>query len=128
MAASPARQPGDGEAAFADELPPSRRIFVNRNLRMESIEAIGFDMDHTLAVYNTDNFNRLCFEMAAEHLIATKGYPPQIRDVPYRPAAAVRGLIVDKRLGNLLKVDAYNYVSRVRHGSRNVERSPFCPC
>ncbi len=55
--------------------PPRRRVFTNRNLRMGSIEAIGFDMDHTLAVYNTDNFNHLSFVMAIEALIRDKGYP-----------------------------------------------------
>ncbi|MFO7652191.1 MAG: HAD-IG family 5'-nucleotidase [Candidatus Krumholzibacteriia bacterium] len=109
-------------AAFAGDLPPSRRIFVNRNLRMNSIEAIGFDMDHTLAVYETDNFNRLCFEMAVERLIQVRGYPEQLRELSYDSHAAVRGLIVDKRLGNLLKVDGYGYVSRVRHGTRFLER------
>jgi hypothetical protein len=41
----------DGAEGFPlpGELPPRRRIFTNRNLRMESIAAIGFDMDHTLA-------------------------------------------------------------------------------
>ncbi len=104
------------------EMPPWRRVFINRNLRMESIAAIGFDMDHTLAVYQTDCFNELCFDMARERLAKAKGYPAEIGEVAYDPAAAIRGLIVDKRLGNLLKVDTYNYVSRVRHGMRFLDR------
>jgi len=99
-------------------LPPHRRIYTNRNLRMSSIEAIGFDMDHTLAVYNSDTFSRLSFDLAIDLLVVRKGYPDQVRRIVYDPAAAVRGLIVDKRLGNLLKVDDYNYVSRVRHGDK----------
>ncbi|MBM4130187.1 hypothetical protein FJ250_04050, partial [bacterium] len=50
---------GAGDAAAfpgPGELEPRRRIFTNRNLRMASIAAIGFDMDHTLAIYNVDNF------------------------------------------------------------------------
>lgn len=103
-------------------LSPRQRIYTNRNLRMSSIEAIGFDMDHTLAVYKTDTFSRLCFDLSVELLIERKGYDPRIRDIVYDPTMAIRGLIVDKRLGNLGKVDAYSYVSRVRHGGRLVTR------
>jgi len=34
----------------------------------------------------------------------------------------MRGLIVDRRLGNILKTDAYGYVARVRHGGRLITR------
>ena len=87
--------------------PPRRRVFTNRNLRMGSIEAVGFDMDHTLAVYNTDNFNHLSFQMAIEALIRDKDYPEVIRSMAWEPEAAIRGLVVDKKLGNLVKVDAF---------------------
>ncbi len=114
--------PARGPRRSPEILPPQRRIYTNRNLRMSSIEAIGFDMDHTLAVYETDTFSRLSFELAIELLVERKGYPPAVRDAVYDPAVAIRGLIVDKRLGNMLKVDAYNYVSRVRHGGRLLTR------
>jgi 5'-nucleotidase len=103
-------------------IPPQRRIFTNRNLRMESIEAIGFDMDHTLAVYNTENFNHLCFDLALERLISDHGYDPVIRTVRWDPDAVIRGLIVDKDHGNLLKVDAYNHVTRARRGFRFLDK------
>ncbi|RKX34886.1 MAG: HAD family hydrolase, partial [Verrucomicrobia bacterium] len=101
---------------------PGRRIFTNRNLRMESIEAMGFDMDHTLAVYNTKNFNHLCFDLALERLISDHGYDPVIRTVRWDPDAVIRGLIVDKQEGNLLKLDAYNHVTRARRGFRFLEK------
>jgi 5'-nucleotidase len=118
--------PQSVEPAFLDlltgEVAPQRRVFTNRNLRMGSLEAMGFDMDHTLAVYNTDNFNRLCFDLAVERLIEAFGYPGAVRQVAWDPQATVRGLIVDKRQGNLLKVDAYNHVTRVRHGLHFLEK------
>jgi len=113
----------DGSAVAAGGgVAPSRRVYTNRNLRMQSIEAIGFDMDHTLAVYDTVPFDELCFEMAIDRLIQIKGYPERIRTVTWAPEAAVRGLLVDKKLGNLLKVDAYNHVTRARHGWRFLEK------
>ncbi len=102
--------------------PPQLRVYVNRNLRMSSIAAIGFDMDHTLALYNAQTFERLSFELALSWLIERRGYPEEIRALPYQPEMVCRGLIVDKRLGHLLKTDAYGYVSRVRHGRRLLTR------
>jgi HAD superfamily 5'-nucleotidase-like hydrolase len=104
------------------EVSPQRRIFTNRNLRMNSLDAIGFDMDHTLAVYNTPNFNKLCFDLALERLVEMYGYPEATRDIVWDADATVRGLIVDKRLGNLLKVDAYQHVTRARHGLHFLEK------
>ena len=114
--------PAAGGGRIGSDVHPRRRIFTNRNLRLEAIRAIGFDMDHTLAVYNTVEFDRLCFELAIARLIEDNGYPRQIEDVVWDPAAAVRGLVVDKREGNLLKIDAFNYVTRVRHGSTFLDK------
>jgi 5'-nucleotidase len=103
-------------------VPPQRRVFTNRNLRMTSLQAMGFDMDHTLAVYNTPNFNRLCFDLALERLVSEYGYPRETLDVQWDEYAVVRGLIVDKREGNLIKADAYHHVTRARHGHRFLEK------
>lgn len=114
---------GEAGAVFLPgELPPRRRIFTNRNLRMGSITAIGFDMDHTLAIYNVENFSRLCFEMALERLVGDRGYPPSILAVPWQPDAAIRGLVVDKKLGNLLKIDGHGHITRARHGNLFLDR------
>lgn len=106
--------------------PPSLalpdRVYVNRNLRLSSVGAIGFDMDHTLALYNPRTFEKLCFELALAWLVERKSYPARIRSLVYRPEQAQRGLVVDKRLGNVLKTDGYGYVSRVRHGLRFLTR------
>ena len=85
-------------------LPAHLRVYTNRNLRMESIEAIGFDMDHTLALYDHHVFEQLCFEMAIDLLVTDKGYPETIRETAYDRTAIARGLIVDKRQGHILKV------------------------
>ena len=36
----------------------TREIFCNRELNMQQIEAVGFDMDYTLAQYNEKSFSR----------------------------------------------------------------------
>lgn len=101
--------------------PVQRRVFSNRNLRLSAIEAIGFDMDHTLALYDAQVFEQLCFEMAVDLLVG-RGYPGELRAMTYDRTAVARGVIIDKRLGNILKTDAYGYVARVRHGGRLLSR------
>src|SRR5512138_2700593 len=58
------------------EVPRGRQVFVNRNLRMDRIEAVGFDMDYTLAVYHLQRLETLAFGMTLERMIQAKGYPP----------------------------------------------------
>ncbi|MCP4145965.1 MAG: HAD-IG family 5'-nucleotidase [bacterium] len=103
-------------------LPVHQRVWTNRNLRMATIDAVGFDMDHTLALYNSATFEQLCFEMAIDNLITVKGYPEEIRSISYDRKAVARGLIIDKRHGNIIKVDTHGYVARVRHGGKLLSR------
>ena len=97
-------------------LPPlSQRIYVNRNLRMDSIRAIGFDMDYTLARYRRDRLEELAHRLAVEKLLK-RGYPAAIANFVYDPSFVIRGLTVDKQLGNILKLDRHNHPGRVYHG------------
>ncbi len=84
--------PPDESGRSQLNLPPRRRIFTNRNLRMAAIEAIGFDMDHTLAVYNTAEFNHLCFEHGHRAPDQRPGlprrHPPRRSGSPTPPSAA----------------------------------------
>jgi HAD superfamily 5'-nucleotidase-like hydrolase len=103
-------------------IPAHQRIYTNRNLRMEGVHAIGFDMDHTLALYDRRSFEQLTFDMAVENLVEWKGYPEAIRALSYDPDFIVRGLLVDKELGNLLKMDSHNYIAIATHGTRMLSK------
>ncbi|MFQ5598979.1 MAG: HAD-IG family 5'-nucleotidase [Candidatus Krumholzibacteriia bacterium] len=108
--------------AAETRIPQSRRIFVNRNLKMQTIGMIGFDMDHTLAVYRKLPLETLAFGATRDKLIHEMHYPEGIRTLRYDPDLIIRGLVVDKRLGNILKIDQYNYVVRVYHGTRLISK------
>jgi len=103
------------------EAPATRRIFTNRDLDFESIQAIGFDMDYTLAIYRQDELDALSVELTVEKLIK-RGYPERLREIEADPAFTVRGLVVDRKLGNLLKMDRHGYVGRAFHGKRRLAR------
>ena len=59
------------------------RVFVNRSLHMEKIKFFGFDMDYTLAEYNSPQYEILGFDLVKERLV-TLGYPSQIREFHVR--------------------------------------------
>lgn len=97
-------------------IPRKHRVFVDRNLRMTQIRAIGFDLDHTLAHYDPKHVEELAFDLTKRKLVENRKYPREILDLKYDPAFVIRGLVVDKKRGNLLKMDYFNFVTRAYHG------------
>uniref|UniRef100_A0A8C7PV53 Cytosolic purine 5'-nucleotidase n=1 Tax=Oncorhynchus mykiss TaxID=8022 RepID=A0A8C7PV53_ONCMY len=91
------------------------RVFVNRSLAMEKIKCFGFDMDYTLAVYKSPEYESLGFELTVERLVHI-GYPQELLSFVYDPAFPTRGLVFDTLYGNLLKVDAYGNILVCVHG------------
>jgi 5'-nucleotidase len=112
---------GDSVAPVPSEGQPprARRIYCNRNLRLDHIQMIGFDMDYTLALYKQVELDRLSIEATAKKLVQ-KGYPESLLTMSYRTHFPIRGLLVDKKLGNVLKTDRYRYVKKGFHGTREL--------
>ena len=57
-----------GETTTEIDVARKNRVFCNRNLRMDSIEMIGFDMDYTLALYHQDKLEQLSIELTLDKL------------------------------------------------------------
>ncbi|CAN0004456.1 unnamed protein product [Lampetra planeri] len=93
----------------------NHRVFVNRSLAMEKIKCFGFDMDYTLAVYKSPEYEALGFELTVERLVNI-GYPQELLSFEYDPSFPTRGLVFDAMFGNLLKVDAYGNILVCVHG------------
>ena len=89
---------------------------------MEEIKAIGFDMDHTLAIYNSSTFEALAFEETLKKFIEN-GYPKELAKLKFNPNFLIRGLLVDRERGNLLKVDGHKYVKTAYHGHQKLSKS-----
>ena len=98
-----------------------QRIFVNRSLNMGSIRALGFDMDHTLAHYNREAFEALAFRETVRKFVLS-GYPRELEKLTFKPHFLIRGLLVDRERGNLLKVDGHKYVKIAFHGRRKLDK------
>jgi 5'-nucleotidase len=104
------------------DIPREHRVFVNRNLRLDKIDMVGFDMDYTLALYNQARIEELSIRATLDKLVTAKGYPEAIRGLSYDPQLALRGLVVDRDSGNVFKPDRYGYPGRARHGLTTLDR------
>ena len=83
---------------------------------MSAIAAVGFDMDYTLAMYKPETFEKLAYAETKKKLVDVYGYPSEVLELEYDHAYMVRGLVVDKTRGNVLKMDRHKYVKVARHG------------
>ncbi len=101
--------------------PAGHRVYCNRNLRLDQVKAVGFDMDYTLAIYRQAEMDRLSIEATVGKLVE-RGYPEELLSMKYRTDFPIRGLLIDRKLGNVLKMDRYRYVKTAYHGFRRLTR------
>ena len=101
------------------KMPPyERNIFTNRTLNMRSIQAIGYDMDYTLIQYDVKRGERVMYDYLKRNMLAL-GWP--VEDLEYVPDMIIRGLIVDKKLGNIVKPNRFGYVKQACHGTQPID-------
>jgi HAD superfamily 5'-nucleotidase-like hydrolase len=95
-----------------------REIYTNRTLNLRSIRAVGYDMDYTLIHYDVAAWERRAYEYLRDRLLAD-GWP--VGGLDFDPDFTLRGLVIDTRLGNLLKANRFGYVKSASHGTRQLE-------
>ncbi|KAF8017678.1 hypothetical protein BT93_H2772 [Corymbia citriodora subsp. variegata] len=99
---------------FACRCSP-RGIFCSRTLNLRSISAIGYDMDYTLMHYNVMAWEGRAYDYCMENL-KNMGFP--VDGLSFDPDLVIRGLVIDKERGNLVKADRFGYVKRAMHGTQ----------
>ncbi|GJN23154.1 hypothetical protein PR202_gb10777 [Eleusine coracana subsp. coracana] len=127
-----------------------KEVFCNRSLNMRNITAVGFDMDYTLAQYKPETFEALAYHGTIEKLVKDLDYPeedeckdcvcifavlhttrgmPLVDDLEIALLTwefdwkyMVRGLVLDKKRGNVLKMDRHKYVKVAYHGFRELAK------
>ncbi|XP_040990386.1 5'-nucleotidase domain-containing protein 4-like isoform X1 [Juglans microcarpa x Juglans regia] len=92
-----------------------RGIFCSRTLNLRSISAIGYDMDYTLMHYNVMAWEGRAYDYCMENL-RNMGFP--VDGLAFDPDLVIRGLVIDKERGNLVKADRFGYVKRAMHGTK----------
>lgn len=101
----------------------SQKVFVNRIINMKKIKLIGLDMDHTLIRYHTKNFETLVYQLIVARLIESKEYPAIIKSFTFHFEDAIRGLIIDSKNGNVLKLSRYGAIRQSYHGTKLIQYS-----
>lgn len=99
----------------------SQKVFVNRTLNMRKIKYIGLDMDHTLVRYHTHAFEALAHEVMKKALVERKNYPSSVLALPFNFDLAIRGLVIDRKKGNLLKVSRHGAIRASYHGTKPID-------
>lgn len=95
-------------------------VFTNRILNMKRIKCIGFDMDYTLVRYNSENFEKLTFEIVLDKLVNNLGYPKEILDLKFDFTQVIQGLVIDRQRGNILMVNRFGKVKSAFHGLKPI--------
>ncbi len=98
--------------------PHERKIFANRTLNMGAIRAIGYDMDCTLINYDVARWERAMYDYLKRRMLEL-GWPAE--DLEYEPGMAIRGLVLDRKLGNFVKPNRFGYVKRAYHGTNLID-------
>jgi HAD superfamily 5'-nucleotidase-like hydrolase len=99
----------------------STRVFCNRTLNMKRVNYIGLDMDHTLVRYNSEAFEGLAHRIMREKLVKNKNYPKSILKLKFEFNRAIRGLVIDKAKGNLLKLSRHTAIRLSYHGLEQID-------
>ena len=97
------------------------KVYVNRTLNLKKIKYLGLDMDHTLVRYNSENFERLSHSIIIDKLVKNKSYPDTLRKLQFDYNYAIRGLVIDRQKGNVLKLNRYTAIRASFHGLKPID-------
>ncbi|GAB6030686.1 hypothetical protein CHUAL_007540 [Chamberlinius hualienensis] len=91
---------------------------------LSDYDCIGFDLDHTLCRYKLDNLFQLIYTSLNKFLVEKKGYPNSLLngDCHYDESFIHKGLVLDIKKGNLLKVSNNGVILRASHGTTMMSR------
>ena len=98
-----------------------QKVFINRTLNMRKIKYIGLDMDHTLVRYHSHEFEELAHKTMCMRLVEKKNYPAAVKSLPFHFDLAIRGLVIDRKKGNLLKVSRHGAIRASTHGTQPID-------
>jgi len=74
-------------------------------------------MDYTLAIYDQARMDSLQVDATVARLVK-RGYPSYLMKLEYDYRFPIRGLLVDKRFGHLLKMNRFKVVRKGWHGMK----------
>ncbi len=78
-------------------------------------------MDYTIARYKQEAFENLAFQATLKKFLEA-GYPEELSQLKYKPHFLKRGLLVDRKRGNILKADTHKYIKHGYHGHKIISK------
>ncbi|XP_014672697.1 PREDICTED: uncharacterized protein LOC106813147 [Priapulus caudatus] len=91
-------------------------------LQISNFDAVGFDLDHTLCKYNLVNLFHLTYDIATNHLVEKYHYPQRLLRTEGGNHKLYdfyfKGLQLDVKRGNFLKLSQNGHILRASHGTR----------
>jgi HAD superfamily 5'-nucleotidase-like hydrolase len=79
---------------------------------------LGFDLDHTMVRYKLKALHSLIHSCLWKFLVQNAGYPEELAAKPLDWGLVHKGLLVDRQLGNILKLNRDNVVVSAFHGHK----------
>ena len=109
-----------------NELKSKNFIKEKLNLNfLNDIDVIGFDLDHTLVIYNNKNMINLLYSSYSNYLISHKNYPKEIsyeNNEDFIINFTELGLILDCEKGNVLKLSNNKEIIKAFHGKKKLSK------
>lgn len=85
---------------------------------LENYDCIGFDLDHTICTYRLKPLMNLIYRTLASFLIDKYDYPRTLINFDDSSFSfAQKGIVLDKRRGNFLKLDNQYRIIKATHGT-----------
>lgn len=91
---------------------------LNPNI-LDGVDVIGFDVDHTISIYNISNIVKLLYESFSKFFIVNKNYPKEIsyeNNEDFIIKTCHNEIIFDFNKGNALKIDQSKTILKGYHG------------
>lgn len=98
--------------------------------RLSDYDCIGFDLDHTLIQYKLDNLYPLIYSCFTQVLVKERGYDPSLLEDDFDDLKdfCLRGLVLDAKKGNILKLGKDGFILRATHGTRQMSNEEITDC
>mmetsp|Transcript_13566 Transcript_13566/g.38559 ORF Transcript_13566/g.38559 Transcript_13566/m.38559 type:complete len:470 (+) Transcript_13566:187-1596(+) len=88
------------------------------SLSLADFDAIGFDMDHTLARYRMKDFLELVFNSLRRLLVEEQNFPKELLTYPFDVDFVFKCIVLDLTTGDFLKLSENGHVLRASHGTK----------
>lgn len=108
------------------ELPELNEEAMKELFRFEDYDCVGFDLDNTICRYKVCNMVKMEYDALAQYLINECHYSAKYLSQPIEEDGVqfmIKGLILDVKKGNLLRIAPDGKILHASHGSKELTQN-----